>query len=273
MAIFRTVQMSFWTDADVLDDFTPEDKYFYLYTMTNPHTNLAGCYEISIKNMVMETGYSSDTVKKLIARLEKEHRKIVYNTATKEMLLVNWSKFNWNSSPKFRKPLLLEINSVKCREFREFLEALYNGNDTVSIPYQYGSDTTVTVSVTDTVTDTVTVTDTDKGDCKGDEYEDDIRDILSYLNDRTGRHFHYSTKATQNIIRARLKDNYTPDDFRTVIDNKVAEWGSDKKMCKYLRPSTLFTDQHFEEYLNQGSIPVENQQMQEMIDWEAQFRI
>ena len=61
MAIYRTVSMSFWTDNKVTDDFTPEDRYFYLYLFTNPHTNLCGCYEISIKQIANEMGYSKDT--------------------------------------------------------------------------------------------------------------------------------------------------------------------------------------------------------------------
>ena len=34
MAIYRNVQTSFWTDPKVADDFTPEDKFFYLYLFT-----------------------------------------------------------------------------------------------------------------------------------------------------------------------------------------------------------------------------------------------
>ena len=47
MAIFRQVHTQFWSDPKVLDDMTPEDRYFMLYLMTNPHTNACGCYEIS----------------------------------------------------------------------------------------------------------------------------------------------------------------------------------------------------------------------------------
>ena len=43
MAVFRTISNSFWTDSKVDDTFTPEDKYFYLYLLTNPHTNICGC--------------------------------------------------------------------------------------------------------------------------------------------------------------------------------------------------------------------------------------
>ena len=73
MAIYRTVHITFWTDPKVDDDFTPEDKYFYLYLLTNPHTTLCGCYEISMKQMVRETGYNEDTVKRLLKRMEYTH--------------------------------------------------------------------------------------------------------------------------------------------------------------------------------------------------------
>ena len=74
MAIYRTIQMSFWTDPKIVDDFTPEDRYFYLYLFTNPHTNLCGCYQISKSQMVMELGYSRETIEKLISRFEQIHK-------------------------------------------------------------------------------------------------------------------------------------------------------------------------------------------------------
>ena len=42
MAIYRNVHISFWTDAKVADEMTPEDKYFFLYLLTNPHGNILG---------------------------------------------------------------------------------------------------------------------------------------------------------------------------------------------------------------------------------------
>ena len=133
MAIYRNIQMAFWTDTKISDDYTPEDRYFYLYLMTNPHTNLCGCYEISVKQMADETGYSKETIEKLIKRFEEVHKSIVYSKATKEVLLINWSKYNWTSSEKFRKPLLKEIEQVKNIEFKSFLEDLFSGEDTVFI--------------------------------------------------------------------------------------------------------------------------------------------
>ena len=155
MAIYRQVRQSFWTDAKIVDDFTPEDRYFYLYLMTNPHTNLCGCYELSFKSASDETGYNRDKIEKLIERLEKKHNVIRYSKETKELLIIKWHEYNWTNSPKFRAPLENNINDVKNPLFKGFLMDLFNGIDTVSIPYSYGSDTTVSVSVSDTVSNTV----------------------------------------------------------------------------------------------------------------------
>ena len=159
MALYRNVQMTFWTDSKVVDDFTPEDRYFYLYLITNPHTNLAGCYEVSTRQMANETGYSKETIERLIARFISVHGVIKYSSDTKEVLLLNWHRYSWTKSDRFRVALIKDINTVKDSAFKEYLMQLYGGADTVSIPYSYGMDTTVTV--TDTVTDTVSVSDTD----------------------------------------------------------------------------------------------------------------
>ena len=159
MAIYRQVHQTFWTDTKVTDDFTPEDKYFYLYLMTNPHTNLCGCYELSMKTASDETGYTKDTIERLIHRFVDIHKVVLYSKDTKEVLIANWSKYNWTESPKFRIALLSDIEKVKNNDFKRFLTELYNGNDTVSIPYPYTTDTTVSVSVPDTVPDTVSIND------------------------------------------------------------------------------------------------------------------
>lgn len=156
MAIYRNVQMAFWSDTKIADDFTAKDKYLYLYFLTNPHTNLCGCYEISISQIALETALDKKEINQLIDRLQNVHKVIVFSDDTKEVLLLNHHRYNWTASEKFRKPLQKEIQNVKNDGFKAYLLDLYNGIDTVSIPYQYGIDTTVSVSVTDTVTDTVT---------------------------------------------------------------------------------------------------------------------
>lgn len=152
MAIYRNVHLSFWTDNKVADDFTPEDKYFYLYLFTNPQTNLCGCYEVSLKQIANETGYNKDTIERLIERFQEVHKVIVYSKETKEILLLNWHKYNWTKSEKFLTGLDKSIKEVKDEEFRRYLlEVRYNA-DTVHIPYTNSMDTTVTFSFTDSFT-------------------------------------------------------------------------------------------------------------------------
>ena len=74
--------------------------------------------------------------------------------------------------------------------------------------------------------------------------------VISYLNEKTGKSFRATTKPTIEKIRARFKDGFTLDDFKTVIDKKTAQWSNDPKMSEYLRPKTLFTPENFESYLN-----------------------
>jgi hypothetical protein len=191
MAIYRSVQMTFWTDTKIEDDFTPEDKYFYLYLFTNPHTNLAGCYEISLKLMAYETGYSKDTIERLLERFKDVHEVIDYCSETKEVLLLNWYKYNWTKSEKFRKPLKKEIEDIKNNSFREYLTKLFNGED---VRYRIDTkciDTTVTVTVTDTVTDTVSVTDTvtDKKSNKNNKIftPPTVEEVRSYCQERNNK--------------------------------------------------------------------------------------
>ena len=136
MAKGRLISTNFWMDGKVEDDFTPEDKYGYLWCLTNPHTNLCGCYEVSIKQIAHEMGYNTDTVERLLKRLDGAHNVIRYSAPTKELLVLNWYRYNWNASEKLDKPLLAEIRAVKSDSFREYLADRYNERDSVSIPYE-----------------------------------------------------------------------------------------------------------------------------------------
>lgn len=151
MAIYRKVSISFWTDPKVDERFSPEDKYFFLYLLTNPHTNLCGCYEISYKQLKDETGYSRESISVLINRFEKTYNIIRYDAETYEMLILNWKKYNWSNSPSFVSSVQKEIQKVKNPQFREFLLDERHCVDTVSTL----SDTVSSAPVT--VTDTVTV--------------------------------------------------------------------------------------------------------------------
>lgn len=144
MAVYRQVKLSFWTDSFICDNFSAEDKYFYLYALTNQHTNLCGCYDVSFKQMAGEMGYSIESIASIIDRFEHKYNLIRYDRRTNELLILNWSKHNWTDSPKFRKPLEKEIELVKNTDFRLFLTAEFNGEE----------DERYRISIPDTVSET-----------------------------------------------------------------------------------------------------------------------
>lgn len=74
------------------------------------------------------------------------------------------------------------------------------------------------------------------------------KEIIDYLNKKTGSAYRASSKATQEHIRARYREGYTLEDFKTVILKKSEEWAG-TEMQQYLRPETLFGTK-FEGYLN-----------------------
>ncbi|MBM6047999.1 conserved phage C-terminal domain-containing protein [Staphylococcus epidermidis] len=88
------------------------------------------------------------------------------------------------------------------------------------------------------------------------------KDVIDYLNQQTGKNYKSTTKKNQTVIRARTDEGFSIDDFKRVIDNKVAEWKG-TNMEKYLRPETLFGTK-FEGYLNQELQPSGMDQLERM---------
>lgn len=84
---------------------------------------------------------------------------------------------------------------------------------------------------------------------KKDIYSSSISQIFDYLNQQTGKKYTGRSDAQRKQIIARLKEGYTVEEFKQVIDNKCREWKHDEKMQMYLRPETLFSTK-FETYLN-----------------------
>jgi predicted phage replisome organizer/uncharacterized phage protein (TIGR02220 family) len=112
-------------------------------------------------------------------------------------------------------------------------------------------------------TSDVAVSDIDKEEDKEKDnniYYVPYKEIISYLNEKTGKKLRWNVKSNQREIKARFNEGYTLDDFKTVIDKKYHEWGKEpteeekkrgvKDMRIYLRPKTLFGG-NFDAYLNQ----------------------
>ena len=89
-------------------------------------------------------------------------------------------------------------------------------------------------------------------------HPEEIKQIIDYFNQVCGTNYRYQSKATAEMINARINEGFTVADFIKVIDKKHAEWSKDDHWCKFLRPETLFRPSHFESYLNQKNTKPES---------------
>lgn len=115
MAIYRQIQTLFWQDGFVAE-LTPEEKYFFFYLLTNSRTAQCGIFEINIRIMEAETGYNRETIEKLIKRFV-EYGKILYCKETREIMILNWMKYNFINSKNTMCCMNKELKAVKNKEF------------------------------------------------------------------------------------------------------------------------------------------------------------
>ena len=83
-----------------------------------------------------------------------------------------------------------------------------------------------------------------------ERFSAEYREIIDYLNEKTGKRFSARSRVNQGHMSARLKEGFTVEDFKRVIDIKCFQWKDDPKMSKFLRPETLFGTK-FDRYLNE----------------------
>ena len=114
MAIKRVISTSFWTDDKVIDLFSPDDKLFMLYLLTNPHSTQLGIYAINKRLMSFEIGYEINTIAILLERFEKTYKMICISEETNEIAILNFLKHSIISGGKPVEDLLIkEAKAVK----------------------------------------------------------------------------------------------------------------------------------------------------------------
>lgn len=193
-----------------------------------------GSFITSTVKLSSKTGLSRQTVSKCLKRLCETGELTVRSTPHYMVITVN--NYDLYQDDKGGLPVNLPVN-----EPANFLTGVITGvNEPVNEPVnQINSKVNTTKEYKEVK-----------------NKEEDIYTVVSYLNDRTSSSFRAKSEKTKRLIRARIKEGYTVDDFKKVIDNKVSEWFG-TEMQKYLRPETLFGTK-FESYLNQktNALPV-----------------
>ncbi len=143
------IQTGFWHDPKVMEEMTPEDKFFFMYLLTNPQVTQIGIYRITKKQVAFETGFSVETVQLLFERFLNQHKLIRYNAETRELAIKNWAKHNLGRGGK---PMLdciqKELEDVKGRSLIEYIGE-FVANESIRALYDsfcLQTDDTLTIS-------------------------------------------------------------------------------------------------------------------------------
>ncbi|GKU27262.1 hypothetical protein CFOLD11_40890 [Clostridium folliculivorans] len=90
---YKIVQRDFWQDEKIMS-MTTEERYLYLYLLTNPYSSNIGIYKITKEQIKEHTGYEIDKVCNMINSLISNYKVIAYNEDTKEIAIEKWGKYN-----------------------------------------------------------------------------------------------------------------------------------------------------------------------------------
>lgn len=223
----------------------------------------------SPKSIMRITGCKDDDLKLLIAK------GFVIGFETGVIVIRHWRIHNYVQSDRYSKSELPEAQKVELinkvyEPVKLPVSADNNCMDTKCIQNGYNLDTQIRI---DKIRE-----DKRKGEenrkeiichvSHDDEAPKPHVEIIEYLNLKTGSKFKPSTKPYVQAIQVRLKDGYSVDDFKTVINKKCAEWIG-TKMEKYLTPKTLFAPSHFDQYLNANVKPEMNDTERRVVEINA----
>ena len=202
----------------------------------------------SPKSIMRITGCKEDDLKLLNAK------GFVIGFETGVIVIRHWRIHNYVQSDRYSKS---ELPEAKCVELKnkvyEVVGQPINPDntymDTNCIQNGYNLDTQIRIdNIREEENRIETLCHVSHDDVDKSHFE-----IIEYLNIKTGSKFKATTKPYIQAIRSRLKEGYTVDDFKTVIDKKCREWKG-TKLEKYLTPKTLFAPSHFDTYLNSNEM-------------------
>lgn len=147
----RLIDTRLWNNEEIIEYFTAEDKYFWLYLLTSPHNSILGVFKYSPTLIARDTGLHKDTIINLIYRFETVHKLIYVDKESNEVLILNWYKFNWNTSSKLLTLIERECQSIKSEVVRgliaERINTIFIDKDRVSIGYLYPTNTNTNTNI------------------------------------------------------------------------------------------------------------------------------
>ncbi len=286
MRDYAKVSPMFWTGitGKYIRSLGRDAQVIALYLMTCPSSNMLGLYSLPLPVLCHEIGITEKGALKGLRSLSKGgfcH----YDEELEHVWVVEMAHYQIGDSLDLKdnrvKGVHTEIkNYIKCKYYNDFIEKYKNDfhlNDLLitkplispsEAPYkplrsqeqeqeqeqeqkQEQDKPPIppfeVIRENDVPSPSLAPT---KAITKADICSESAKDVLFYLNQKTGNKFRDTTH-----IRARLKDKYSIQDCFKVIDNKLKD---DYFITnpQYLNPITLFRKSNFDKYLNEKPHPL-----------------
>lgn len=237
MAKFRMVHTEFWNDPKVMEDMTPEDKYFFLYLLTNQNTSQVGIYQITKKQMAFDTGYSLDTITSLLDRFIKHHKILKYNETTREIAIRNWGKYNLNRGGK---PMTDCVGS-ELREVKDTSLITYVGESV---------EHSAIKCLYDTYHDTSTISGQEEEKEK-EEYKEEEKEkpmVTKFIEFWTLYPRKVKKKDAESAFKSLIRAKTDVNDLMTATTNYV-QAVKDKEQEYIMHPTTFLRKDRWKDYL------------------------
>ena len=228
IARIRYLKPAFWKDEDIAE-LPHHTRLFYL----------------GLWNFADKSGRLKDRPKWLKVEI------FPYEKADIEKMLQQLSKHKNNSlRPFIQRYEINGINYIQILAWDEHQKPHHQEQDSLLPPCPYNIDT---IKTTETIKETITIKGMESvlGEPTPNPHRTntEVSSIINDFNTIYTSNYKTNNKTTQLLINARLNEGFTVEDFKLVHRKMLKNWGADEKMCKYLRPQTLYSNK-FESYLN-----------------------
>lgn len=237
---YQKIHSQIWHDEKILR-LSQDAKLLFLYILTSPHSNSIGIYVLPKMYICADLKWDLKQLGKPFRELLAEQL-IEYDETVSVVVIFNHIKHNSLENPnqiKAAEKMLLALPKshiyqyVKLlpKQLAELLPKLLRNCSYTEEREKEEEKERKREKEPDGITAVITF-------------------IINYMNQVCKTKYKPTSERTGTLIKVRLQEGFTSEDFKTVIDKKYAEWGKDEKMVKFLRPETLFGNK-FEGYLNQ----------------------
>lgn len=229
------------TDGDVFTSMPPTTQCLYFHLCMGADDD---GFSNNIRIAMFNAHATTDDFNTLV------NKRFILPFESGVIVIKHWKMHNYIQSDRYHETKFLEEKSqLVLKENGVYTECIRDGYK-MDTEVSIGKDSIDKVSIGKDIL-------LEKSD-NNTTLSDDIKDIIDYLNLKNESNYRPNTTKTRTLIKSRLKEGFTVDDFKTVIDKKVSQWKSDTKMSAYLRPETLFGTK-FEGYLNEKIVENNNQ--------------